>query len=685
MNPSSSIHTNLLALESSPYLLQHAHNPVNWQAWNDAAWEEAKQKNKLVLISIGYSACHWCHVMEHESFEDAPVAKIMNDHFICIKVDREERPDVDQVYMLAVQLMAGQGGWPLNCFATPDGRPVYGGTYFRKEQWMNILLNLADIWKKEPDKVYEYAEQLTAGIQKAELISLKNTDQDPDPQTLVKSWNNWSKRIDTVEGGPDKAPKFPLPNNYLFLLHLGQSGLLPEEDTNQLNIHLALTLKKMAHGGIYDQIGGGFSRYATDRLWKIPHFEKMLYDNAQLVSLYAEAYRLTNEPLYKQIIYETLDFIDRELTSPEDVFYSALDADSEGEEGKFYVWKKDELETLLGSDFNLFAAHFNINATGFWEHDNYILLRKEENAKIASQSGISEETLSQKLAAWKALLMKERNKRIRPGLDDKSLCSWNALMIKGYTDAFSVFNEPRFLDAAVTCANILLEKLRRPDRGLFHSYKNGKATINGFLEDYCFCIEACIALYENTFTESWLNAAEELCAYVLNHFGDAQSPFFYFTSNLDAALIARKFEISDNVIPASNSSFAKCLFRLGHFLEKEEYISISKRMLLHVQTEIAQYGAGYSNWALLQLWFNLPFYEVVIVGKDVHEKHKALRQHHLPNLIFAGSTEASSLPLLKNRYKQGETRIYVCRNNTCFAPATEVSQVLELLHNKNEK
>jgi uncharacterized protein YyaL (SSP411 family) len=682
MTISTAKHTNLLAQESSPYLLQHAHNPVNWQGWNDTAWAEAKEKNKLVLISIGYSACHWCHVMEHESFEDEQVAKIMNEHFICIKVDREERPDVDQVYMMAVQLMTGQGGWPLNCFATPDGRPVYGGTYFQKAQWMNILLNLADVWKTEPDKVYEYAEKLTEGVQKAELISVKNTEGDPEPDTLINSWVNWSKRVDNQEGGPNKAPKFPLPNNYLFLLHLGQSELLPPEEAKKLNSHLALTLKKMAFGGIYDQIGGGFSRYATDRLWKIPHFEKMLYDNAQLISLYAEGYRLTKDPLYKQIVFETIDFSTRELCSAEGIFYSALDADSEGEEGKFYVWEKEELKTVLGSDFQIFAAFYNINDIGLWEHGNYILLRKSEASVISSQFNIPEEELEQKIRSWKSQLLQIREKRIRPGLDDKSLCSWNALMITACTDAYIVFNETRFLDTAITCAKGLLLKLRRTDGGLYHSYKNGKATVNGFLEDYCFLIEACIGLYESTFNESWLKTAEELCNYVMEHFKDPQSAFFFFTSYLDPALIARKFELSDNVIPASNSSFAKCLFLLGHFLERQDYTALARKMLLHLQAEITQYGAGYSNWGILQLWLNRPFYEVVIVGKDVDEKHQELRQHYLPNLIFAGSKGTSDWPLIRNKYKEGQTLIYVCWNHTCLAPVTEVSEVLQLLHRK---
>jgi uncharacterized protein YyaL (SSP411 family) len=679
MSTSSPKHTNQLIQESSPYLLQHAHNPVHWQAWNEQAWAQAKQENKLVLISIGYSACHWCHVMEHESFEDEGIAAIMNEHFVCIKVDREERPDVDQVYMTAVQLMSGHGGWPLNCFALPDGRPVYGGTYFQKAQWANVLLNLTDLWKNEADKAYHYAEQLTEGIKQAELVAVKETTAMPDQETLLKSWENWSKRVDGVEGGPNKAPKFPLPNNYLFLLHLGQSDMLALEEKEALNQHIHLTLQKMAFGGIYDQLGGGFARYSTDHLWKVPHFEKMLYDNAQLVSLYAEAYRINKNNLYKEVVYETLAFVKRELCSGEGVFYSALDADSEGEEGKYYVWTKEELKRICGSDFPLVEAYYNINETGFWEHDNYILLREKELDEICVELGLAAPDFKNKIEAVKKKLLEERAKRMRPGLDDKSLTSWNALMIKGFADAYDVFGEQDFLHDAVQCAELIASKLRTKDGGLFHSYKAGKASINGFLEDYCFTIEAFLALYENTFTEKWLLLAGELCEYVCLHFKDAHSGFFYFTSDTDAPLIARKLELSDNVIPASASSMAKCLFRLGHLLGNKAYLEMARHMLMQMQTEIRQYGAGYSNWAQLQLWMSSPFYELAIVGKGVDEMRNAFRKHSLPNVIFAGSSTTSGLGILKDRYKADATVIYVCKDQTCLEPLTDVSRVLQLI------
>jgi len=396
-------HTNSLIHETSPYLLQHAHNPVKWMPWGDEALEKAKKENKLILISVGYSACHWCHVMEHESFEDETVAKIMNDYFVCIKVDREERPDIDQVYMMAVQLMTGQGGWPLNCFALPDGRPIYGGTYFPKKNWINILLNLVDLQKEQPDKMEDYANQLTQGLKLAELIKVNTNETDFKKELIINCYNNWKERFDNVDGGPNKAPKFPLPNNYQFFLRLSTdpSPTLPEGERVDLLEHINLTLTKMAYGGIYDQIGGGFARYSVDHYWKVPHFEKMLYDNAQLVSLYCEAYAVTKNSLYKNVVYETLEFIERELTAPNGGFYSALDADSEGIEGKYYVWTKEELQNILKDDFNLFADYYNINKLGLWEHDNYILLRNVDDHIIAEEHNISIEELQNKITSFK--------------------------------------------------------------------------------------------------------------------------------------------------------------------------------------------------------------------------------------------------------------------------------------------
>jgi hypothetical protein len=672
MKNSNDSHTNALIHETSPYLLQHAHNPVNWYPWNESTLEKAKKENKLLLISIGYSACHWCHVMEHESFEDENVAKLMNDHFICIKVDREERPDIDQVYMLAVQLMTGHGGWPLNCFALPDGRPVYGGTYFPKQNWMNILLNLADVYQHEPEKAVEYAEKLTEGVKLAELVKAAENEEPFTIQTLHKSYENWKPRFDAIEGGPDKAPKFPLPNNYQFLLRYYHHT----KDDEVLK-HIDLTLRKMAFGGIYDQIGGGFSRYSVDHHWKVPHFEKMLYDNAQLVSLYSEAFLATKDPLYQQVVFDTLAFVERELYSPDGGFYSALDADSEGVEGKYYVWAKKELQELLKDQFELFADYFNINERGFWEHENYILLRHESDTAIADKHQLSFDELQKTIGDVKKKLLSIREKRIHPGLDNKIITSWNALMLKGFVDAYTTFGEEHFLEVAIRNADFLFKNALHEHR-LVH-VANGKQKINGFLEDYSFTIEALISLYEATFNENYLHKANELMTYVIAHFHEEKSGMFYFTSDEDKALISRKMELSDNVIPASNSSIAKSLFSLGHHFENEEYLLLSRKMLNNMLSEIENYGPGYSNWAMLLINFSLPFYEVAIVGKAVDEKSENLHKHYFPNKIFAGSAIQSSLPLLKNRFVENETLIYICENKTCLQPVKEVEDALKQL------
>ena len=672
-------HTNQLINETSPYLLQHAHNPVNWYPWGEEAWKKANDENKLVLISIGYSACHWCHVMEHESFENDSTAKLMNEYFICIKVDREERPDIDQIYMSAVQLMTGSGGWPLNCFTLPDGRPIYGGTYFPTANWNQILVQLSTFYKNDPAKANEYATELTQGINKMELVKVNEDPIDfnmKDLDAIVAAWKN---QFDTVEGGPNRAPKFPLPNNYEFLLRYAVAS-----GDNEVLKHVNLTLEKMAYGGIYDQIGGGFARYSTDTYWKVPHFEKMLYDNAQLVSLYSKAYQQSKNPLYKEIVYETLEFIQREMTSVQGGFYSAIDADSEGKEGKFYVWKLDELKEVLNEleapkAFEIISEYFNINKTGYWEEENYILLRKKTPEEIAKKFSVSTGELNALIAEAKKLLLTARSKRIRPGLDDKILVSWNALMISGYCDAYKAFGDEQFLSPAKKNASLILRQMRTKDGGLFHSYKNGTAKINGYLEDYSFMIESLLSLYECTFDEIYLNEANSFAEYAFTHFYDETAGSFWFTSNLDPALIARKKEIQDNVIPASNSAMAKALFNLGIHFENKKFTDTASKMLHNIVKEMERYGSGYSNWAILMLNLTQDFREIVITGDSAHKKRKELQSYYLPNTLFAGSLKESELPLLLYRTAEPKTLIYVCENRVCKLPVEKVEEALELL------
>ena len=674
-------HTNDLINETSPYLLQHAHNPVNWKAWNDETLNEAKASNKLILVSVGYAACHWCHVMEHESFEDTLVAEVMNKSFINIKVDREERPDVDQVYMNAVQLMTGSGGWPLNVIALPDGRPVWGGTYFKKEQWINVLDQISELYKKNPQKLIEYADKLEQGIKSLDIVSLNKDNISFKQSFISNAVNMWSQSFDSIKGGTNGAPKFMMPNNLHFLIREAY-----QNNNVKLQKYVNLTLTKIAFGGVYDHIGGGFSRYSVDDKWHVPHFEKMLYDNAQLVSLYSDAYLITKNPLYKEVVFETLEFVERELTNSNGTFYSSLDADSttktgELEEGAFYVWQIDELKKLLADDFELFADYYNVNSYGLWEHNNYVLIRNDSDTNFINKHSISIDELNVNKASWKSSLLKERAKKDRPRLDDKVLTSWNALMIKGYADAYRVFNNEEFLSTAIKNAEFILNIQIKEDGGLFHNYKNGKSTINGYLEDYAAVIESFLVLYENTLDEKWLTASRKLTNYTFDHFFDDTNKMFYFTSDEDTKLVSRTIEYRDNVIASSNSIMAKNLLKLSHYFDNEAYAETAKTMLHNVIPEVAEYPSTFSNWLDLMLNYTNNYYEVAIVGSNVDDKIKALNAYYLPNKLIIGSRTDNNLPLLKNRYVEGKTLIYVCVNKSCKLPVSEVKKAITFIKN----
>ncbi|AUC83759.1 thioredoxin domain-containing protein [Lacinutrix sp. Bg11-31] len=673
--------TNNLINETSPYLLQHAHNPVNWEAWNSTTLKLAKQSNKLIIISVGYAACHWCHVMEHESFEDEAVAQVMNSNFVNIKVDREERPDIDQVYMNAVQLMTGQGGWPMNVITLPDGRPVWGGTYFKKDQWVSALTQIAELYETQPEKLEEYASKLEQGMKSVDVVSMNTETPKFETSFINEAVENWSKHFDNKQGGMNRAPKFMMPNNYHFLMRYAF-----QNKKENIAKFVDNTLTNMAFGGIYDQIGGGFSRYSVDVKWHVPHFEKMLYDNGQLVSLYADAYLLTKNELYKEVVVETLEFIERELTATNGAFYSSLDADSltetgELEEGAFYIWTKDVLKLILKEDFNLFSNYYNVNNYGFWEHKNYVLIRTKNDNDFIAKENISLETLKTKKAKWQSLLLAEREKRERPRLDDKILTSWNALMLKGYVDAYRVLKDKKYLDVALKNGQFILSSQLKENGSLFHNYKDGKSSINGFLEDYTTTIDAFIALYEITLDEKWLNKAKALTDYCFDAFLNDTNKMFYFTSNKDEKLVSKTIEYRDNVIPASNSIFAKNLFKLSHYFDNEYYLNTATTMLNNVKPEIKEYASGYSNWLDLMLNYTEPFYEVAIVGNKYKNKIKALNERYIPNKIIVGSKGESKLPLLKNRFIEDETFIYVCVNKACKLPVKDVKSAINLINN----
>lgn len=663
-------YTNRLINETSPYLLQHAHNPVDWYAWGEEAFFKAKSENKLVLVSVGYSSCHWCHVMERECFENEDIAAIMNENFVCIKVDREERPDIDRIYMDAVQLITGSGGWPLNCFTLPDGRPIYGGTYFPPKNWAGVLMQLSNLFRQNPAKVNEYADELTHGVKAMETVVQSNANVELDTTVLEKSVQKWRLRFDNEEGGPQKAPKFPLPNNYLFLMQYAH--LTNDSDLLQ---HVYLTLDKMALGGIYDQIGGGFTRYSTDMFWKVPHFEKMLYDNGQLLSLYALAYQKSKNELYKETAYSIVAFIQREMTSHEGAFYAAIDADSEGEEGKYYIWKLDEVKEILGDDFELAKNYFNFNEDGYWEHGNYIPLRKVNDIDFAKEYNIDVQTLKEKVGLIKSKLLLEREKRVYPLLDDKIIASWNALMIKGLVDAYKIFNEPKFLEAAQNANNFICENLMDNDV-LYHSYKNGKKGAAGFLEDYAFLADALISLFETTASKKYLSKAIELTDYAIQHFYDEQSAMFYFTADNAEQLIARKMETSDNVTPASNSVMANVLYRLYRITDNNDYFDKSLKMLKAMQEFIPGYGSAYSNWMMLQQQILNVKKELVICGNKAKEYYHQLQQYYLPDTLIIYAQSNSDLPLFKERFKEGKTMMYYCVNNACQMPVETVEELL---------
>jgi len=671
--------TNSLITETSPYLLQHAHNPVNWYAWHDKALKLAKKENKLIIISIGYAACHWCHVMEHESYEDTAVAKIMNDNFISIKVDREERPDIDQVYMSAVQLMTGSGGWPLNVVALPDGRPIWGGTYFRKNDWIKILKQLAKLYKDSPKKAEAYANNLTNGIKQSSLIHLNTDKKEFTQKELNDAVKKWQQNFDLKMGGTKRAPKFPIPNNYQFLLQYATLN-----NNNDLLNYVNTSLTKMAYGGIYDQIGGGFARYSTDASWHIPHFEKMLYDNGQMLSLYSNAYAATKNQIYKTVVYETANFLERDLLDKSGAFYSSLDADSKNadgilKEGAYYAWTKPQLKKILGTDFNLFSDYYNINDFGKWEADNYILIRSQSNSDFAKKHNISVINLNEKVQKWKRTLLTIREKRSRPRLDDKSLTSWNALALKGYIDAYKVFNDKRFLDIALKNANFILTKMLKPNGGLYRNYKNNISNLDAYLGDYAAVSSAFIDLFQVTLNEKWLTQAKQLTDYSFDHFFDEKSQMFYFTSNTSPDLVARKIETDDNVIPSSNSTTALNLFKLYHYYSNSKYLDVAMQMLQNVKKNAIAYGAGASNWLTLYSNHINKYYEIAIVGSKADVFTQNFNELYLPNTLMASSKTDSKLSLLESRYTPNETLIYICVDGACKRPVSTVNEALKMM------
>jgi hypothetical protein len=686
---------NRLAKETSPYLQQHAQNPVDWFPWGNEALEKAKREDKPMLVSIGYSACHWCHVMERESFEKDDIAAVMNEYFVCIKVDREERPDVDSIYMEALQAMGLRGGWPLNVFLMPDAKPFYGGTYFPPANWQNLLKSIQHAFVEQREKLQESAEGFTRNLQakENEKYSFGEFQQQEKLFTeteIIECLQKLESTFDYERGGMQRSPKFPMPSVWkaigeaLSVLNIknivvSSSGV---ENLQKVKSHLDYTLTRIAIGGIYDHLGGGWTRYSTDAEWKVPHFEKMLYDNGQLVGLYNTS---PEEPELGVIgswaVSKTITWLSREMTSPDGGFYSAQDADSEGEEGKFYVWKEDEIQRTLGEESALFSTIYNIYDSGNWEHGNNVL-------HLDAMPSIEDWS---KLRDTYERLFTVRESRIKPGLDNKIICSWNGLMLNGLIEAYRNFGKEEYLSLALKNAAFiksnLTEKVINPDgkagRGLWHLYESDpdRKKQLGFLEDYAAVIEAFSNLYQVTFDETWLLEAEMLTDYAVANFFDLEEGFFYFTDSQGEQLIARKKEMFDNVIPASNSMMCKNLLILGTILSREDFVETSKLMFAKVKPLMMQDPQWMSNWLSAGILFTKPIAEIVLVGDDIHDFRKNLDAEILfPNKVFVGTKSDSNLSLLQNRTAINDTTtVYVCFDKTCQLPVNSVEEVLPLL------
>ncbi len=679
---------NHLQHETSPYLLQHASNPVDWHAWKPAAFERAKKEGKPILVSIGYSTCHWCHVMERESFEDHEVAEYMNEHFVCIKVDREERPDVDQIYMEACQVMTGGGGWPLNCFLLPDRRPFYAGTYYppmpayNRPSWLQVLMNISHAYQHKRDTIEDQAQRLTDIIQNSGSTFTGGnklrvvTDEQPFSEALLKNiFQNLQKQFDTVNGGFGGAPKFPGTMSLSYLLahhfYFGEKAALD---------HALLSLDKMAMGGIYDQLGGGFARYATDAKWQVPHFEKMLYDNALLVGVLSDAYKITKKELYRETIEETLAWVHREMTSDEGGFYSAQDADSEGVEGKFYVWEKEEMEKLLEGDFDLFSKFYDVTEKGNWEEKN-ILWRKEGFEEFAKAVDLPVADLKRRLAEGRKKLLEVRSRRIWPGLDDKLLLDWNALMCSAHARAYSALGMEEFRDTAVRNLDFLLKKFMQPDGiTLFHTYKAGRAQYDAFLDDYAYLIEALLDVAEITFETSRILQAGRYIEFVLKNFLDPTDKMFYFTSAKQKDVLMRRKDLFDSATPSGNSTMVRNLQRAGILLGREDWLRHATGMLLVLHDSLERYPSSFGQWASCLMGEVFGYAEVAVVGKRAFEQARQVNAEYLPQKVLMAAKDVDkNFPLFREKQGSGRTLVYLCQNYTCQQPVETMEAFRQLI------
>jgi len=678
-------HVNKLINESSPYLLQHAHNPVDWYPWGEEALRRARDENKPILVSIGYAACHWCHVMERESFEDENTAKLMNENFVNIKIDREERPDLDHIYMDAVQTLTGSGGWPLNVFLTPEAKPFYGGTYFppvrafNRPSWQETLLGITKAFRESRSEVDIQAENLTAHLVESSSLGIRKTETSPELFTgdkLKEVFGNLMNNSDRVWGGFGGAPKFPQTFSIQYLLRyyyfFQNDGALSQA---------LLSLDKMIEGGIYDQVGGGFARYATDTKWLIPHFEKMLYDNALLISVLSEAFQLTKKRLYQDVIEQTMQFLQRELLHPAGGFYSALDADSEGEEGKYYVWNRGEVESLLGDDADVFCNYYDITDSGNWEGKNILHFEKSPE-QFAAENKIFIERLNKILETGRAKLLEKRDGRARPLLDDKIILGWNALMNTACSKAFAATGNEKYKELALTNIKFLLDEFAsdKPNEFL-HTWKNGQARFPAFLDDYAFLVQALMHLHEITGDIGWLNRAKAITLSVVQNFGDEDTGFFFYTRADQQDVIVRKKEIYDGAVPSGNAIMAAVLYQLSIYFDKSDWRQRSTEMLRYLGQVITRYPTSFGCWDCLLFEMTLGTVELVITGRDFNSIHKELLAQFIPNkVVMVTAVENEQFALLVGKRVTETTEIFVCKNFTCLKPVTSVPETMSYIN-----
>ena len=667
-----SMNTNRLYLETSSYLLQHAQNPIYWQRWNENLYSDFNTEEKLIVVSIGYSSCHWCHVMEKETFEDDKVANYMNQNFISIKVDREENPEIDNIYMTATQMMTGSGGWPLNVVCLPDGRPVYGGTYHTKEQWLEVLGKIQNLYENNKEQLYVFAKKVEKGIQEVNRFEYTKEASSFKSEILKNEMAYWSQNWDTVNGGEQQSQKFITPVKFNYI----QQYQYLEKD-QKIKSYYENTLENIANSGIVDHLKSGFYRYTVDPEWKIPHFEKMLYDNAQLLTLYSTAYKEFKNPLFKSTVYKTFEFLKKQMKNKEGGYYAAIDADNDKGEGRYYIFNSDEIKKIADSDLLLVQDYYRINLNKPFDKSFYHLRLTDDLEGLLKKYSLTTDQLNKKREAWEIKFESLKKDREFPLIDNKIITSWNALMISGLVCAFEAFGDTIFINHAEETFRFLLKNLFSSGK-LMHTYQANEAKIEANLEDYAFTIQAALDLYKNTGTILYLEQANKLTQQAIKKFNTSENPFLTFTES--PVLFSEIVSVDDNVIPSANAIMAMNLWKMGHLLGNEDFSNIAKNMLEGISSFFRDgRSSDYSQWAKLIAIEAYSFKEVVIVGSEAKKLNKELQQNYLPNVLFQISEKESEMPLLKDRFFEGETLIYVCENKVCLMPVAKVTEALKFL------